>query len=129
MTNKSILLKADELIHGERVAKYGDARETFGNVARIFSLITKTDLSGEHVALLQLILKLVRNSHSPENIDHLTDAAGYIGLMSEIQQAELVKPASQTTEVRPASEFTITSSPRDSSVNFDTIPSPASAFP
>ncbi len=85
---KSMLLQADEVIHGERVKTYGPATETFERVARIFSLITKTELTGADVALLQIIFKLIRNNYSPENPDHLLDAAGYTGILADIQEAK-----------------------------------------
>lgn len=84
----SVLLKADEIIHGERVKLYGPATETFEKVAKAFTLITGIEVSGKDVALLQMIFKLVRNQHSPENPDHLTDCAGYCGIMADIQFKE-----------------------------------------
>lgn len=86
--SKSMLLKADEVIHGERVKLYGPATETFNRVANAFTLITKKELSGADVALLQIIFKLVRNSYSPENPDHLLDMLGYGGILADIQEAK-----------------------------------------
>ena len=81
-----MLLQADEVIHGERVKLYGPATKTFERVASAFTLITKKELSGADVALLQIIFKLVRNSYSPENPDHRLDAAGYLGILDDIQK-------------------------------------------
>lgn len=85
---KSRLLQADEIIHGERVKLYGPATETFEKVAKAFAIITGIEVSGKDVALLQMIFKLVRNQHSPENPDHLLDMLGYGGIMADIQEAK-----------------------------------------
>jgi hypothetical protein len=84
----SILLEADEIIHGERVKTYGPASTTFKDVAIAFNAITGESLSGSDVALLQILFKLKRNEYSPKNPDHLTDGAGYIGIMHDIQESE-----------------------------------------
>lgn len=82
----SILTKADEIIHGERVKTYGPATDTFQKAAWILTQLTGKQFTAEDVVKTQIIMKLMRNQHSPDNIDHLTDAAGYIGILSDLQE-------------------------------------------
>jgi hypothetical protein len=39
------------------------------------------------VAKVLIALKLVRDSNSPKNRDHLLDAAGYLGLLDKVRRA------------------------------------------
>ena len=82
----SILIDADDIIHSERVKMYGPASVTFEEVAKAFVCITGIQVTGADVALLQVLFKLKRNRFSPDNTDHCTDACGYIGIMSDIQE-------------------------------------------
>jgi hypothetical protein len=84
----SILVEAERLIR-EREAKYGEVTESFERIAAAFNALAPRPfcLGAEDVALLLVCMKLVRRSYSPENRDHLLDAAGYLGLLADIQDA------------------------------------------
>lgn len=79
----NILLKADEIIHGERRSAYGDAKLSFGKVAKIWSVILNTEISASQVALCMTGLKIVRECANHKE-DNLIDACGYIALANEV---------------------------------------------
>ena len=81
----SILQEAHEIIYGERVQTYGTASKTFTSAAIIMSQLTGKIFFPEDIAKVQIIMKLLRNQNSPNNKDHLTDACGYLGILSDIQ--------------------------------------------
>ena len=81
----SVLLKAEAIIHGERREAYGDAKLSFGRVAKIWSAILNTEVSASQVALCMTGLKIVRECANHKE-DNLIDAAGYIALANEVQE-------------------------------------------
>lgn len=85
-----ILLKARELINGERQSEYGDPRESFERIARFWSVYLGHEVSGKDVAMMMVLLKMSRemSRHKPDN---LVDMAGYVGLADALtQKAECV---------------------------------------
>lgn len=85
------MAEADGLIHGERATKYGPVAETFEAIANVYRAIRTDDeekgtFDARSVAKVLVAMKLVRNRTSPENPDHLRDAAGYLGLLDELEQ-------------------------------------------
>lgn len=100
---KSILLQAEEAIHGERVKTYGPATTTFNHVANAFNSITGLGISSKDICLVLIIMKLVRNQHSPENPDHRLDACGYLGIMDDLVTASL--PTSRPTPYKESNQI------------------------
>lgn len=86
MTN--ILKEADKLIHGERVKTYGKPVKSFREVAIVASILTGKQLSSDDVCLVLVAQKLIRRKSSPDNLDHTTDACGYLGILADLQQEE-----------------------------------------
>lgn len=82
-----LLKQAEELIHGDRVQKYGPAVESFDKVAQVASILTGKQLSAEDCLLMQVAQKLVRSTYSPENPDHLRDIMGYLGMLDEVRDS------------------------------------------
>ena len=78
-----ILERALDIVN-ERDASYGNAEQTFGQVATAFAVLTGLEFTSSHVALVQILLKLVRAQHSPDKLDHFLDIAGYTELMARI---------------------------------------------
>ena len=79
----SVLLKAEEIINGERRSAYGDAKLSFGKVAKIWSVILNTEVTASQVALCMTGLKIVRECANHKE-DNLIDAAGYLGLADQV---------------------------------------------
>lgn len=94
--NRNILKEADDTIHGaEKVAAYGKATETYIKVALIVTeLLDKDELRSLGSGIIpptvclkiQHCVKLVRDSVSPTNPDHLRDGCGYLGILDDIRQ-------------------------------------------
>ena len=85
--SETILSQAHETIM-ERETLYGSMRETMETIGRITAeLSSPTDTPGQRVALGMVVMKLVRRVSSPENPDHLLDAAGYLGIFGEVTNA------------------------------------------
>lgn len=79
----SILDEAKKIIES-RGTSYGDAVETMTDAADILCALTGKDFDARDVVLTQIVLKLVRMKHSPENKDHLIDIVGYSEILSRI---------------------------------------------
>jgi hypothetical protein len=84
----NILQLADELIHGERVQTYGSPSQSFSAIATIASILCDKDITPDDVCKILVVQKLVRDTTSPENLDHLTDACGYLGIAADLRQEE-----------------------------------------
>ena len=82
----TILQRAEENIHGERVKNYGPASESFNQVAAIASILNGYPLTASDVLKVMIAAKLVRNNYSPTNDDHRVDACGYLGLLDEVER-------------------------------------------
>jgi len=75
----SILLKAQELIHGARNADYGHPLDDFSRTAQMWSAIAGVKITAEKVALMMACLKISRLCNSPDHKDSIVDLAGYAG--------------------------------------------------
>lgn len=93
----SILLRADELIHGQRVTTYGKPTDSFPKIAKLTEVMLspqewKELASGNFPASVgikwMIAQKFVREHTSPNNPDHLTDACGYLGILHDLKQEE-----------------------------------------
>lgn len=90
---RNILAEADKTINSARPDKYGTVDESFGKIAAVCNQIfSKTELSSpmtaQKVAKVLIAMKLVRDSYSPGNPDHVLDACGYIGLLDQLRQIQ-----------------------------------------
>ena len=79
-----ILKKASELITGDRDKEYGDAFINVKDIADGWSLILKTEVTREDVALCMAWVKMARLAKNPNHKDSWVDIAGYAGLGGEI---------------------------------------------
>lgn len=84
MDRSQILDKAKELINGPRAQEYGPPKDNFARIATMWSLILKTDISAEQVALMMIALKMTRLIQSTDHKDSWIDIAGYAGCGGEI---------------------------------------------
>lgn len=67
-----------------RRAQYGDARETFEQVAQRWSMVLGTGVTPAQVALCLIDLKIARLVHNPTDLDGQTDVAGYAACLREV---------------------------------------------
>jgi hypothetical protein len=85
MNRNEILETAKSLINGERKEEYGDAKESFTDIAKIWSVVLKHDIEAKDVAICMIGLKMVRFVNSKNgHPDSLVDIAGYSALAGEM---------------------------------------------
>jgi len=84
MKAQKILAQAADLVGGDRQADYGPPEENFNRIARLWSVVLKQPVSAYQVALCMAQLKIARLVESPTHDDSWVDAAGYIGLGSQL---------------------------------------------
>lgn len=82
--HSAILQQADELINGQRAKDYGDANESFQQLAALWSPILGVQITPAQVALCLVQLKISRLLHTPNHTDSWVDAAGYIALGAKV---------------------------------------------
>lgn len=85
---KNVLDEASALIK-EREKVYGDAVDSWVTIAEMVNMLHgPRELSPAQEAVATLFcMKLVRHRHSPENPDHLLDAAGYLAIWVKLIKA------------------------------------------
>lgn len=80
--SRIILDDVDELIHGDRAEQYGDAQQSFENIADIWSVVVGAPVTTKQVALMLAGLKLARLAHDTGHRDSWVDLIGYAALGS-----------------------------------------------
>ncbi len=89
---KSLLIRADSLINGQRQQDYGDKLENFAQIAMGFQMVLarklayRQEITPEDVALCMMQVKIARLTKSPEHKDSILDVAGYAGCYDKIQE-------------------------------------------
>lgn len=86
MSEKSILEEAEEIVGGERATDYGDAKESFENIAKGWSVIVGSEITGPQVAMMMIWLKLMRENNNHKR-DNLVDSIGYTILLERLQKS------------------------------------------
>lgn len=84
MSNKSILEEAEEIVGGDRATDYGDAQESFDNIAKGWSIIVGSEITGPMVATMMIWLKMIRENNKHKR-DNLVDIVGYTILLDRLQ--------------------------------------------
>lgn len=74
---KTILEQAQAIVQGQRRDDYGDARECFNRIAKMWSGYLGIELTAFDVANLMITLKLCRAHGKGFQKDSYTDIAGY----------------------------------------------------
>ena len=97
MNAKDTLLKAADLVGGDRARQHGDKLENHTKIAMLWNawlLIRRnpgSDLTAIDVAQMMSLLKKARTQSGDYNPDDLIDDAGYTGVAAEI--ASLIEEA------------------------------------
>ena len=81
----SVCQEADFLVHGEKNKSYGNPSENFDNIARMWSVILKKEVSAHDVGLCMVATKVAReiNVHKRDN---LVDIAGYAATLERLEK-------------------------------------------
>jgi hypothetical protein len=81
---QSILLKAEELINGQRNRDYDHPLDNFQRICDMWSTILDTEVTPEQHALCMIAVKIARLMHSPQHYDSIVDIAGYAGTYEKV---------------------------------------------
>lgn len=81
--SESILQKAEALIHGQRAEDYGDAKESFDRIAKLWSAYMGQEFDPRDVAILMILLKTSRLKTTMDHEDSWCDIAGYAALAAD----------------------------------------------
>lgn len=87
MNRKECLDAAAAAVLKNRQAIYGGVEDSFGDVARMWSIILGHQVTSAQVALCMAGLKIVRACSSPDHADNWVDLAGYAACGAEIATA------------------------------------------
>ena len=98
----NILLRAHEVINGERQERYGQPEDCFGSIAALwnaylrgkaqaeddgdFYSLSFPSLAPQDVAVMMALLKIARMQHGAGGEDSYVDACGYIALASDMEK-------------------------------------------
>lgn len=82
----TVAMQAEALVYGDRAKAYGHPKEEFAKVAAMWSVITGHEIKPEHVPLMMIGLKIVREVKKPKE-DNLVDICGY-ALTAEMQRGD-----------------------------------------
>jgi hypothetical protein len=85
MKAEEICRKAAELVAGDRAEQHGDMHENFANIAELWSAWLGVGITKADVAAMMALLKLARTKSGAKNEDDAVDAAGYCGIMGQLQ--------------------------------------------
>lgn len=84
VTRDEILSTAMSLISGDRHEDYGDAKDSFESIARLWTAYLNVAVSPMDVANMMMLLKMSRSLTSPDKADTWVDICGYAALAGEM---------------------------------------------
>jgi len=79
-----ILLKAHDVINGERQDQYGNPEDCFSTIAALWSIYSGRATSGHDVAVMMALLKIARARNGRYHEDDYVDACGYLALAADM---------------------------------------------
>lgn len=88
MTRKEMLDTCESFVTKDREATHGSPEDSFGLIARYWSVYLGIELSSTDVAGLMILLKVARSKHKPTNTDNWIDIAGYAACGCELAMGE-----------------------------------------
>tara|TARA_R110002110_G_scaffold131377_4_gene312204 strand:+ start:1216 stop:1566 length:351 start_codon:yes stop_codon:yes gene_type:complete len=84
MIHKEILEEAIKLIGGDRNTDYGDRLTNHQNIAKLWSVVLKKEITAHDVAICMALVKIARLVHSHKK-DSYIDASAYMAIAGEIE--------------------------------------------
>jgi hypothetical protein len=81
---KQLLSDAIDTVTVDRQKDYGEAEDSFSDIARLWSVILHEDVSSKEVALCMIALKIARCNNGDYKRDSWLDIAGYAALGSQL---------------------------------------------
>ena len=83
----TIAQEAENVVYGDRQADYGSVTENFSNIARLWSVLLKVEVTPNQVALCMVQLKIARQLNKSK-MDNLVDIVGYVLCIEKMQNEE-----------------------------------------
>ena len=80
----NVLLKAHEVINGQRQDQYGNPEDSFSTIADLWSVWLGYKISAHDVAMMMALLKIAREKHGAGSEDNPVDACGYLALAADM---------------------------------------------
>jgi hypothetical protein len=84
VTRDEILDIAKTLISGDRHDDYGNAKDSFESIARLWTAYLNVAVSPMDVGNMMMLLKMSRSLTSPDKSDTWVDICGYSALTGEM---------------------------------------------
>lgn len=84
MTRKQLLELCESYVTKDREADHGAPEDSFGLIARYWSVYLGKEVSPADVASLMVLLKVARGQYKPTNTDNWVDIAGYAACGCEL---------------------------------------------
>lgn len=83
MIDPGLLADATRAVMGDRQDAYGDPETNLGRIAQLWGAWIGKDLSGHDVAVMMVLVKLSRASHTHHR-DNYVDGIGYLALAERL---------------------------------------------
>ena len=84
VTRDDILREAGEVISGARQETYGDAAQSHGRIAQMWSAYLGVNVTACDVAAMMVLMKVSRSKGKPHK-DNWVDICGYAALAGEME--------------------------------------------
>ncbi len=84
---KSVSEEALEIINGQRRESYGDARVSFGRLAKLWSPVFGMEVTAKQVCICLIQLKIAREINRSKR-DNRVDMIGYVELLDQLSEEE-----------------------------------------
>ena len=85
----SVLLRALDVINGERQQQYGNPEDSFEAIAALWGwwLCDKMrdEITAQDVAMMMCLMKIGREKNGAGKTDNIVDACGYLGLYEDMR--------------------------------------------
>ena len=88
MNRTEILKKANELINNDREVTHGKPKDSFSNIAKLWSAYLDQTLSITDVSMLMTLMKIARVKNNNYHSDNFIDICGYSAIAGELSAGE-----------------------------------------
>jgi len=85
---KTILEEAQALVYKDRQQDYGSVSDNFNTIAKLWSVVLKTEVTAQQVALCMVQVKVARQLYKPKR-DNLVDGAGYFATIEKMNDEQI----------------------------------------
>tara|TARA_R100000544_G_scaffold35336_1_gene22618 strand:- start:535 stop:921 length:387 start_codon:yes stop_codon:yes gene_type:complete len=82
--SSELLIKASELVNGDRQVDYGDKLINHVNISNLWSAYTNFQINPHDVAVMMCLLKIARLKQGSRTEDTYLDASAYMAIAREI---------------------------------------------